>query len=95
MLPSRRAKGGGRKAEGQGFAVERSETLLQRSCGSTLKSVRTPVDRTLRVLSVSAFHASTLETGLSFPSESLYVPKSPSQSDLLWGAFRLSPYKSL
>jgi len=53
------------------------------------------VDRTLRVLSVSAFHASTLETGLSFPSESLYVPKSPSQSDLLWGAFRLSPYKSL
>ena len=26
------------KAEGNGFAVERSETLLQRSCGSTLKS---------------------------------------------------------
>ena len=38
---------------------------------TTLKSVRTPVDRTLCVLSVSAFHASTLETDLRFPSESL------------------------
>jgi hypothetical protein len=37
----------------------------------TLKSVRTPVTRTLRVLNVSALHASTFKTDLSCPSKSL------------------------
>ena len=36
-----------------------------------MKSVRTPVARTLRVLIVSALHASTLETDLGFPGKSL------------------------
>ena len=36
-----------------------------------MKSVMTPVVRTLCVLNVSAFHASTLETDLSFPCKSL------------------------
>ena len=60
------------KAEGQGFAVERSETFETALAGeTTLKSVRTPVTRTLRVLNVSALRASTLETHLRFPPESL------------------------
>ena len=77
----------GGKAEGQGFAVERSET--------TLKPVRTPVVRTLRVLNVSALRASTFETHLRFPCKSFSVPKSPSQSDLARRAFLLSPPESL
>jgi len=41
-FPERKRKSLAGKAEGQGFAVERSETVLQRSRRSALKSVRTP-----------------------------------------------------
>jgi hypothetical protein len=61
-------------AEGERFAVEQRSSenfFCSTAARSTLKSVRTPVARTLRVLNVSALHASTFKIHLSFPSEYL------------------------
>jgi len=59
---------------------ERTTRRVRNPCGvrrsggagiRTLKPVRAPVARTLRVLNVSASYASTFETDLSCPSKSL------------------------